>query len=250
MIRQYLRNRRKIRRFSRDEARDKLLSNDVGKAEYWKELSTECIESSLIALLEQALCVSGDVVECGVYRGASLRQIARTVKELASERIIYGLDSFKGFPDSGITGADVKLFRPKKRLMGKFKDADDVPQRLMRFARCFDIKLVLKQGYFEQTLPEIADISIAFLHIDCDTYIGHREVLEALFDRLVPGGIVVLDDYQEDAWPGATTAVDEFLKGRSEIVQLSTVRAQPAWYIVKLSDNDDCRTSDYTDQLE
>ncbi len=236
MIRQFLRNRRKVRRFSRDQARDKLLSNDVGKAEYWKELSTECFENSLIALLEQALDHSGDVVECGVYRGATLRQIARTVKELSSERIIYGLDSFKGFPESGITGADVKLFRPKKRLIGKFKDADDVPQRLMRFSQCFDVNLVLKQGYFEQTLSELADISIAFLHIDCDTYTGHKEVLEALFDRLVPGGIVVLDDYQEDAWPGATKAVDEFLKDRPEEVQLSTARAQPAWYIVKLTD--------------
>ncbi len=236
MIRQFLRRRRKIRRFAKDEALDRLLSSEAGRAEYWKTLATECFENSLTALLENALRHSGDVVECGVYRGTSLRQIARTVKEFAPERMIYGLDSFQGFPPKGISEADTKLFRPKKRLNGKFRDADDVPQRLERFARYFDINLILKHGYFEHTLPELTDISIAFLHIDCDSYNGHKEVLEAFFDKLVPGGIVVLDDYQAEAWPGATRAVDEFLVGRPEEVHFSTARTLPAWYIVKSSD--------------
>lgn len=236
MIRQFLRNRRKIRRLAKDDELDKLLSSNAGRAEYWRTLTNECLESSLIALLEDALGLSGDVVECGVYRGASLRQIARTVREIAPERSIYCLDSFQGFPESGITGADVRFLRPKERLLGKFKDANDVPRRLTRFAQCFDINLFLKQGYFEHTLPELTGISIAFLHIDCDTYEGHKEVLEALFDKLVPGGIVVFDDYRAEAWPGATKAVDEFLAGRPEKVQLSTARTSPAWYVVKLTD--------------
>lgn len=239
MIRQFLRNRRKTRRFARDEVLDELLSSDAGRAEYWKTLATECFESSLIALLEDALSHTGDVVECGVYRGASLRQIARTVRELAPERTIYGLDSFQGFPEKGISRADTKLFRSKKRLMGKFRDANDVPQRLTRFAQYFNINLILKHGYFEHTLPELADISIAFLHIDCDSYNGHKEVLEVLFDKLVPGGVVVLDDYKAKAWPGATRAVDEFLAGRPEEVHHSTARTHPAWYIVKSADKKD-----------
>lgn len=233
MIREFLRARRKAKRIAADEARDALLTEER-KAEYLAMLKAECARSSLIAALEVALAQPGDVVECGVFRGASLRRIAATVKERAPGRTVFGLDSFEGFPDDGITDADTQAFRGRKRLLGKFKDADDAPARLDGFARAFDIDLVLKKGYFEHTLPDLAGRKLSFLHIDCDTYAGHVEVLGALFDQVVSGGMIALDDYRDPAWPGATQAVDEFLADRPERVELSEVREDPAWIIRKL----------------
>ena len=111
MLRQFLRNRRKAERIAADEARDWLLNSEDGKRDYWHALAEECAESSLIALLEDALKLPGDVVECGVFRGASLRRIAKTLKDIAPERKVFGLDSFEGFPDGGVT-AGVSLGRP------------------------------------------------------------------------------------------------------------------------------------------
>lgn len=234
MLRQFLRSRRKAKRIEKDEAKDALLGSDAGKADYLNALQAECAESSLIALLEDALKLDGDVVECGVFRGASLRRICKTVGDLAPEKTVFGLDSFEGFPEGGITEADTKLFRSETRLMGKFKDADDVPDRLSRFAETFGINLDLRKGYFENTLPGIADRQFCFLHIDCDTYAGHKEVLEALYDRVVPGGVIVYDDYNDESWPGATQAVDEFFADRRETVALSEVRSDPAWHMIKV----------------
>ncbi len=233
MLRQFLRNRRKAKRIASDEARDSLMSSDATRAEYWDALAEECAQSALIALLEDALKLPGDIIECGVFRGASLRRIAKTVKDRAPERTVYGLDSFEGFPEGGITDADTKLFRSETRLMGKFRDADDVPARLTQFAETFDIKLELRKGYFEKTLPDLTDQTFCFLHIDSDTYASHVEVLAALFDRVTPGGVIVLDDYDAEAWPGAKRAVDEFLENRAETVAKSEARADPAWYILK-----------------
>ena len=233
MIRSYLRAKREQKRILADDAMYDLLNTDEGAQAFLKRISTECEKSSLIALLEKALEQNGDVVECGVFRGASLRRIAVTVNRLAEERTIYGLDSFEGFPEDGVTIRDASLFRTLGRLKGKFKDAKDAPSRLATFRAKFGINLKLLTGYFEKTLPEISGQQICFLHIDCDTYAGHIEVLESLFDNVVPGGIIVLDDYASKDWPGATQAVDEFLSGRNETVEYSTVRQEPAWYIVK-----------------
>lgn len=233
MLRQFLRSRRKEKRVAADAAKDALLDDDAGRAAYLDELEAECEKSSLIGLLENALHVPGDVVECGVFRGASFRCIAKTVGDIAPGRTVFGLDSFEGFPEGGITEADTMLFRNETRLMGKFKDAEDVPARLTRFATIFGLNVDLRKGYFEHTLPEIADRTFCFLHIDCDTYAGHKEVLEALYDRLSPGAKIVFDDYNSEKWPGATKAVDEFLGPLGVEIRQSTERAKPAWYAIK-----------------
>lgn len=235
MIRQFLRNRRARRRKANDEAKEALLNDDNTRAEYWRALADECAESSLIALLEEALALPGDVIECGVYRGRSLRRIAKTVKDIAPDRTIYALDSFEGFPESSIGEADTMLGRNKNRLMAKFKDSGDVPERLKRFAETFDVQIDIRKGYFENTLPGLSEKQCCFLHIDSDTYASHKEILEALYDQVVPGGIIVFDDYGGKAWPGATRAVDEFFSGRPEEVQLDNSRTDAAWFARKAS---------------
>lgn len=233
IIRQLLRNRRNARRIARDNASDARLASESGREDFLRTLAAECAESSLIGLLEGALSHTGDIIECGVFRGDSLRRILKTVRDLAPERTVFGLDSFEGFPPGGITGFDTTRFRSKNRLEGKFTNADDVPSRLNRFADAFKMNLDLRKGYFENTLPGVTDREFCFIHIDCDTYSGHIEVLDALFDRLVPGGLIVFDDYKTEEWPGATQAVDEFLANRPESVELSTARKKPAWYLIK-----------------
>lgn len=233
MLREFLRKRRAAARAVIDDRRDMLLADVVGREDYWRMLQSECEESSLIALLEKALVHPGDVIECGVYRGASLRRIARTAKDIAPERTVFGLDSFEGFPDGGISEQDTRQFRGETRLMGKFKDANDVPARLNRMAEVFDIRLELRRGYFENTLPTVSSQEFCFLHIDCDTYAGHKEVLESLYDQLVPGAVIVFDDYDAKSWPGATKAVDEFLGKKGLTIERCEARASPAWFCKK-----------------
>ena len=108
-------------------------------------------------------------------------RIAKSAKDIAPERTVYGLGSFEGFPSGGVDEEDTRLFRSEARPMGKFANADDAPGRLTKFAETFGLKLDLRRGFFEKTLPDITERPLAFLHIDCGTYSGHVEELDALF---------------------------------------------------------------------
>jgi O-methyltransferase len=66
-------------------------------------------------------------------------------------------------------------------------------------------------GWFEATLPTLGDRSLAILRMDGDMYSSSTHILSALFDRVTPGGFVIVDDY---ALAGARAAVHDFLDER------------------------------------
>lgn len=128
-------------------------------------------------LLEHALrAVEGTGLFCefGVYKGETINFIADRCG-----RTVYGFDSFDGLPEHWIPGFD----------RGKFK-LDRLPD--------VSSKVVLVKGLFDETLPRFVREtpgSASFLHIDCDLYSSTRTVFEALGDRVVPGTVIVFDEY-------------------------------------------------------
>jgi O-methyltransferase len=69
------------------------------------------------------------------------------------------------------------------------------------------------RGWFEDTLPDyLEDRPIAVLRLDGDWYDSTLTCFEALWDRLNPGGLVLIDDYYD--WSGCTNAVHKFLTDR------------------------------------
>lgn len=130
-------------------------------------------------LLDFALAqcsVAGLVLEFGVYRGDSLQMIA---KRCAQE--VHGFDSFEGLPEDWTGG----------REKGRFSLGGELPP--IKAAN-----VILHKGWFEQSLPGFLASHpgpARFVHIDCDIYSSTRTVLEQLAPRLVPGTIVVFDEY-------------------------------------------------------
>ena len=92
----------------------------------------------------------------------------------------------------------------------------------------------LVAGDIHQTLPAYVaahgELRIAFLHIDVDCYEPTAAALEHLFERVVPGGVVVFDDYGRVA--GASRAVDEFLRRHPHALEKPSICHIPA-FIVK-----------------
>ena len=70
--------------------------------------------------------------------------------------------------------------------------------------------ITLIKGYFNQTLLNYPGKQIALLHIDCDLYEPCLTVLEALYHRVVKGGLILFDEYKQNKFPGATKAIDSF----------------------------------------
>ena len=79
-------------------------------------------------------------------------------------------------------------------------------------------------------LAKHPDLQISLLHIDVDAYEPSKLILEKLWDRIVPGGILMLDDYQ--TVEGETKAVDEFFKDSAIKIKKPDYYHIPA-YIVK-----------------
>jgi len=157
----------------------------------------------------------GCVVECGVYQGRSLAAIAAKLKALGSKRSIFGFDSFDGLPEPSAEDyvADPRLNQKARR--GYFGDTllELVQSQVKTIGYKGEITLV--PGWFNDTLP-CFDEQIALLFLDCDFYDSYVVALNSLWDKVVLGGIVILDEYESQKYPGARRAVDEFFSSKRE----------------------------------
>lgn len=128
----------------------------------------------LLSALRQ-VSAPGHYLEFGVYKGGSIRFIANQVGRLQT---VHGFDSFRGLQEAW--SGDSFSF-----------DLDGHPPQVPD-------NVILHQGFFADTVPawlEQNPGSAAFIHIDSDLYEPARCVFEHLQDRIVPGSIIVFDEY-------------------------------------------------------
>ncbi|WP_042383305.1 TylF/MycF/NovP-related O-methyltransferase [Streptacidiphilus melanogenes] len=160
----------------------------------------------------------GDIVECGVWRGGSMQAVARTLLSLdVKDRELYLFDTFEGMSEptdedkrvDGRSAADLLATQGKDRPIWALATLDDVQDGFSRIDYPSE-RLHYVQGKVEDTIPDQAPEKIAILRLDTDWYASTKHELEHLYDRLVPGGVLLLDDY--GYWQGSRQAVDEFLE--------------------------------------
>ncbi len=89
-------------------------------------------------------------------------------------------------------------------------------------------KIHIIKGWFEDTFPGYEDSieKIAVLHVDCDWYESVKLSLETFYDKVVPGGVIIFDDY--GFWKGAKKAIDEFLIDKDII--LNEIDSTAVWF--------------------
>lgn len=166
-------------------------------------------------LYKKIIELPGDVVELGVYKGGSFFQFAafRELLENERSRKLIGFDMFGEFPVAHNDGDNA--FREKwvKETNNSFLTKADIQKSLFN-RKIENIELI--QGDIASTIPEYLQthpyMRIALLHIDVDIYEPTVVGLQYLYDYVVPGGIIVLDDY---GVAGETKAVDEFIANRN-----------------------------------
>ena len=188
--------------------------------------------NNLIKLLEQTRNIAGDVAECGVYQGASLVSMAVWATQQNVKKTFIGYDSFEGFEDSIVKdqqmgGADIECKRP-----GGMNETSY--ELVANKVKAFGLQNVqLRKGFFKDTLPRESASRFSMVHLDCDTYQAYSECLNFFYPRMSPGGVILLDEYNDPPWPGCNSAVDEFLAGRPEPLQSIALDNHVKYYIVK-----------------
>lgn len=168
--------------------------------------------------------VPGAVVECGVWRGGSMMVVARTLAALGhTDRQLVLCDTFEGMTAPtdddrdlyGTAAAAVLGQRPAApRASAKSRankwciaSVDDVSANVASTGYPME-RVQIVVGPVEDTLPAAAPDQIALLRLDTDWYASTRHEMETLYPRLVPGGVLVVDDYGH--WEGSRRAVDEY----------------------------------------
>ena len=173
-----------------------------------------------MALLVEEEAIHGDFVECGVCRGGSAGVLSK-IAERNSTRHVWLFDSWEGLPQP--TEIDVD-FAGTSGYKGQAYSPEQTAREFLFEKLALDEQRIhLVKGWFQDTLPsykhEIGEI--ALLHLDSDWYESTKLCLEELYDSVVEGGVIVIDDYW--FWQGCRKAVDEFLAKHNLVVDVHRV---------------------------
>lgn len=184
--------------------------------------------------------IAGAFVECGVWRGGNPLLVILTLQALGAEpRDLYLYDAYDAtWPDpepmdgtwTGLRYEDLLANNDALRVRAEEASRcvqehsmEAVRRRLVETGYPPE-RIHLVKGYVEDTLPAHAPEQIAILRLDTDFYRSTRHELVTLYPRLVPGGVIIVDDYPTHA--GATQAVEEYFAKTGERMFLGRIDIQ------------------------
>jgi len=169
--------------------------------------------------------IAGDLMETGVWRGgAAIFMRGYLAAWDMKDRMVWAADSFEGLPVPSLPedqGYDFSAARMPILAIS----LEEVQDNFRRYDLLDDRVRFLK-GWFCDTLPSAPIDSLALLRLDGDLYESTRDSLNALYDKVSPGGFIIVDDYGD--FEPCRRAVDEFrnqrgIKGSLERIDWSGV---------------------------
>ena len=217
---------------------------DYSQQELWDAYNTLLLSNDtdrikkLIAryeIFKKAILVPGDIVECGVFKGAGFMYWLKLLKLFANEeqRMVIGFDTFKSFADSLL---EYEKESAKSFVSEAFFEGIEPTEILKNAHSAKFSNSDLIAGDVLETIPKYKKdnpgFRICLLHLDLDTYLGTKIVLENFYDLVTPGGIILLDEYGKRGW-GESDAVDEFFKDKNKAINSIKTSFQPTSFIIK-----------------
>ncbi|HEY7298440.1 MAG TPA: TylF/MycF/NovP-related O-methyltransferase [Xanthobacteraceae bacterium] len=172
--------------------------------------------------------VSGAIVECGVWRGGSMMMAALTLAALGKiDRELILFDTFAGHPRPN-PERDLKdhyefwLQRRRTDESSSWAEAtlEEVRANLSSTGYPLD-RMKLVKGIVQASIPAAAPEAIALLRLDTDWYDSTAHEMRHLYPRLVPGGVLIVDDYGE--MQGQKQAIDEFCQQNGVVLLLNRI---------------------------
>jgi len=158
------------------------------------------------------------IAECGVLAGMTTHQICSILVEQRREALVHAFDSYEGLP--GRTEADViNQYHPERSLRlswigDKWKGVLACPLETAQ-QNLSEFKFVrYYKGWIPERFDEVAELKFLFVHIDVDLHDPVLESLKFFWPRMLPGGVVVLDDYGFLDWPGTKLATETFCQAQ------------------------------------
>lgn len=186
-------------------------------------------------LLRSTLDIPGHVAEFGSWRGANLMLMTKLLriydphgcKQVHCFESFVGLETFSaqdGSSGESESGAYRGNYEELLAMISLCELGDDI---------------IIHKGDIMQTLPESLEnegLSFSFIYCDTDLYAPSRLILDRLHPRLSKGGLIVMDEWNYDKWPGEAVAVREFIERYGDSYEMLHVRnaRQPSLVLKKV----------------
>ncbi|WP_395736465.1 TylF/MycF/NovP-related O-methyltransferase [Prosthecobacter sp.] len=149
--------------------------------------------------------IPGDIVECGVCNGGTAALFGSVVG--LESRKLWLYDSFEGMPET--TEADGT---EAAEWVGKCVGSEETVKKILADCNVPKESTVIRKGWFEDTFKQPLPEKVALLHVDADWHSSVTLCLDTFFDRVVPGGYIILDDF--GYWEGCREAFYDFCARR------------------------------------
>ena len=189
--------------------------------------------------------VPGHIVECGVFRGASLMSFAKFLEIFCAgdrARKVYGFDNFEGF--ASLHEKDGSTDSAADKVVGGW-NAGHYFEELQKHVEIFHAdsfvphsqRVILVKGDISTGAAEFMQknpgFRISLLHLDVDMYEPTLAALKAFYPAVVPGGLVVIDEYAITTWPGESAAVEEYFGEHMPRMKKFPFQSLPGAFFVK-----------------
>ena len=134
----------------------------------------------------QAQRLEGDFVECGTARGGTTAAIMSYLGWKDDNKKFYLFDTFSGLVEDQVQKEDLGAYN---------KYYDDSYEDVCKYFSQWN-NVVIVKGIVPESLSQISDSTrVAYLHIDMNCAAPELAALEFFRNRMVPGGVILLDDY-------------------------------------------------------
>jgi len=167
-------------------------------------------------LADKVKNLPGDFVECGVNTGAYSRAVIEYIDFSKLNKTFYLLDTYEGLVAEQITeneyqaGVGVYLHNYK-----------NVYDQVVETFKPFPVKVI--KGAVPGTLSQCDAKQLCYLSIDMNVKEPEIAAANFFWDKIVPGGVMILDDYGFPKHIEQKKAFDEFAKGKNiNILSLPT----------------------------
>ena len=160
--------------------------------------------------------IKGDIVEIGVFKGGSIMSMIISNQILNDNRTFYLYDTFEGMTEPN----ELDTISSTNQHFNEVKNEHFMCECSIELVKNNINKLnydtnMIKYIKGDITKNSIFPDSISILRLDTDFYVSTKYELDYFYNRVTPGGIVIIDDY--GYWNGARKATDEFLSDKPYI---------------------------------
>lgn len=153
----------------------------------------------------------GDFVDCGAGSGIFARAITHYVDFRRLRKTYFLLDTFRGLDPRYSSSEEMR----RNDQFG-YAAREDSYERVREMFKLYNVEII--RGAIPETLPRVKTGQVGFLSIDMNAVVPEVAALEFFWDRMVPGGIIILDDYGYPGFGAQKVAHDQFARSKNVMI--------------------------------